>query len=217
MTRALLGLGLLLALAVPVAASAPSRPRDAHAVIERMIATNPTLVSYRARVHIAIHMLNFPYLSPQLDGTSYYKRPGAYEVVFDRVPFYMKGFSRLFEDVGDAATWEREQNVVLLGTREGDGRPLLLLRMTKKIHSDILDHTLAYVDAASYTLEQMEWYYTSGGKITMSEQYRLEGNYWVLSQQHAIIRMPYVRAVADAVYGTYQTNVPIGVSGARTP
>jgi hypothetical protein len=51
----------------------------------------------------------------------------------------------------------------------------------------------------------------------MSEQYRLEGNYWVLSQQHATIRMPYVRAVADAVYGTYQTNVPIGTLGARTP
>jgi hypothetical protein len=216
-TRALLGLGLLLALAVPVAASAPSRPRDAHAVIERMIATNPTLVSYRARVHIAIHMLNFPYLSPQLDGTSYYKRPGAYEVVFDRVPFYMKGFSRLFEDVGDAATWEREQNVVLLGTREGDGRPLLLLRMTKKIHSDILDYTDAYVDAQTYELSRMEWHYHSGGTIVISQSYREQRGYSIPAGEHASIDIPHVRAVGDVTYDSYQLNVAVSQAIFSTP
>ena len=36
----------------------------------------------------------------------------------------------------------------------------------------------------------MEWYYTSGGKITMSQQYRVENNYVVLSQQHATIDDP---------------------------
>ena len=49
----------------------------------------------------------------------------------------------------------------------------IVLRLTKKIHSDILDHTLAYVDPLDYALVQMEWYYTSGGKITMSQQYRI--------------------------------------------
>ncbi len=56
----------------------------------------------------------------------------------------------------------------------------------------------------------MEWYYTSGGKIAMTQQYRVEGQYSVLAQQHATIQIPHVRAVADANYGTYQTNVPIG-------
>jgi hypothetical protein len=133
------------------------------------------------------------------------------------MPSYARNFGRLFNDVGNPLAWQRDQNVTFDGISWLGGREMLVLRLTKKIHSDILDHTLAYVDAASYTLEQMEWYYTSGGKITMSEQYRLEGNYWVLSQQHATIRMPYVRAEADAVYGTYQTNVPIGAPGAQTP
>ncbi len=81
--------------------------------------------------------------------------------------------------------------------------------MTKKIHSDILDHTLVYVDPYDYTLLQMEWYYTSGGKITMSQQYRDAGLYAVVSSQHATINIPHVRAVADATYGAYETNVPI--------
>jgi hypothetical protein len=48
----------------------------------------------------------------------------------------------------------------------------------------------------------------------MSQQYRIEGNYSVLSQQHAVINIPHVHALADATYGTYQTNVPIGTIGA---
>jgi len=192
-------------------------PLDARAVIERMAARNPSLESYRARVHVDIRMVSFPFLAPKLDGTSYYKRPDLYVVVFDRMPSYARNFGRLFNDVGNPLAWQRDQNVTFDGIGWLGGREMLVLRLTKKIHSDSLDHTLAYVDAASYTLEQMEWYYTSGGRITMSEQYRLEGEYWVLSQQHATIHMPYVRAVADAVYGTYQTNVPIGSLGARTP
>jgi hypothetical protein len=93
-----------------------------------------------------------------------------------------------------------------------DGRTMLVLRLTKKIHSDILDHTLAYVDPQTYALEQMEWDYTSGGKITMVQNYRSEEGYTVLASQHATINIPHVHAVADASYGAYQTNVTVDVS-----
>jgi hypothetical protein len=201
--------------ATPAGGAASVPLPDARTVIERMAARNPSLQSYQARVHVDIRLLSFPFLAPKLDGTSYYKRPDLYVVVFDRMPSYARSFGRLFNDVGNPLAWERNQNITLDGTAVLGGREMLVLRLTKKIHSDILDHTLAYVDALSYTLAQMEWDYTSGGKITMSQQYRLEGNYWVLSQQHATIHMPYARAVADAVYGTYQINVPIGAPGAR--
>jgi hypothetical protein len=185
-------------------------PFDARAVIQKMAQRNPSLRSYKSRVHVDVRMLSFPYLAPKLEGTSYYERPDTYMVVFDRMPSYARGFGRLFNDVGNPLAWQRDQNVSLEGTTSLAGRPTIVLRLTKKIHSDILDHTLAYVDTASWALVRMEWYYTSGGKITMTEGYRLEGTYWVLSQQHATIQIPHVRAVADAVYGTYQMNVPLG-------
>jgi len=53
----------------------------------------------------------------------------------------------------------------------------------------------------------MEWDYTSGGKITMTQRYQLQGTSWVLSAQHADIDIPHIRAVADASYNQYQTNV----------
>ncbi|MEO6836313.1 MAG: hypothetical protein ABI231_10475 [Candidatus Tumulicola sp.] len=201
-----LALAGLAAASMPAAAAA-SGPTDAHAVLQKMIDRNPSLESYRARVHVDVRMLSFPFFAPKLDGTSYYRRPDTYEVVFDRVPSYAKGFEKLFDDVGDAAAWEKDQNIVVDGARSIDGRSTIVLRLTKKIHSTILDHTLAYVDAASYTLTRMEWYYVSGGKISMSQQYAQEGKYWVPSAQHATIDIPHVRAIADASYGSYQTNV----------
>lgn len=189
-------------------------PFDAHAVIKRMTDRNSALHSYKARVHVDIRMLSFPYLAPKLDGTSYYKRPDFYVVVFDRMPSYARGFGKLFNDIGNPLAWERDQNITVDKTAWLDGRPTIVLRLTKKIHSDILDHTLAYVDEASFVLVRMEWYYTSGGKISMTQQYRPEGGYYFVSQQYATIQIPHVRAVADAVYGTYQTNVPVTVAEA---
>jgi hypothetical protein len=187
----------------------PPAPVTPWGVIAKMAQRNPSLESYRTRVHVDIRMLNFPFLAPKLDGTSYYKRPDFYVVVFDRMPSYARGFGRLFDDIGNPQAWEKNQNMTVAGTAVVQGRPTIVIRLTKKIHSDILDHTLAYVDATDYSLVRMEWYYTSGGKITMAQQYRLEGNYSVLSRQHGTIDIPHVHAVADATYGAYQTNVPI--------
>ena len=193
-----------------------SAPRDAHAVIERMVDRNPMLRSYRARVHVDIRLYSFPYFAPKLDGTSYFKRPNFFVVVFDRMPNYARSFGRLFNDIGNPLAWERDQNITVNGTALIANRPVIVLRLTKKIHSDILDHTLAYVDATDYSLLQMEWYYTSGGKITMTQQYRMQGNYSLITQQHATINIPHVRAVADAAYATYETNVPVA-TGSGSP
>jgi hypothetical protein len=210
----------LIAASVTAASAAPAKPAmppDAAAVVQKMIDRNPSLESYQARVHVDIRMLSFPFLSPTLDGTSYYRRPDAYQVVFDHMPGYAKGFQRLFDDIGDPAAWQKDENITLDGTSSINGHPMIVLRLTKKIHSDILDHTLAYVDPYSYALMQMEWYYTSGGKITMSQGYRPEDGYYVLASQHATIDIPHIRAVADASYDNYQTNVAATAVPSSTP
>lgn len=208
------GLSLLAGLALSVTlgvgpADGVAVPLDAHTIVQRMAQRNPTLNTYSARVHVNVRMLNFPFLAPKLDGTEYFKRPDFYVVVFDRMPSYARSFQRLFNDVGSPRAWEKDQNITVDPPAVLNGRPVMVLRLTKKIHSDILDHTLAYVDPDSYALLQMEWDYTSGGKITMTQEYRMQGTYSVLSAQHATISIPHVHAIADSSYGTYQTNVPL--------
>jgi hypothetical protein len=210
MKRGTPALGALILAGLALGAFAPPvGADDANAVIAKMTQRNAALSSYRTRVHVDVHMQSFPFLSPTLDGTSYYKRPDRYEIVFDRVPGYAKGFSRLFNDVGDPGSWGKLNDIAIDGQRELNGRPMIVLRLTKKIHSDILAYALAFVDAQSYTLPQMEWHYTSGGVVTMTQTYRQEGAFWLISTQHATIRIPYVHAVADASYAPYQTNVPV--------
>lgn len=201
-------LGLACSVVVlPAMAQAPAV--EAHSIIQKMTDRNPELVSYQAPVHVDLRMLNFPFLAPTLDGTTYYKKPGKYEVVFTRVPSYAKGFEKLFNDIGDPGAWEKDQNVSYLGTQQIDGRALIVLSMAKKVHSTILDHTLAFVDPQTYQLWKMVWHYTSGGTIAMRQWYRSEGGFDLLSQQYADINIPHIHAVADSKYGTYQTNVPI--------
>ncbi len=192
-------------------ASAAAIPSSAEGVIERMTGRNPSLNSYMSRVHVNLHMLNFPFLSPKLDGTSYFKRPNHNEVVFDRVPSYAKGFEKLFNDVADPLAWQAEWNVENRGLVKVTDypNPLIELYMTKKIYSDQTADAIAYVDPTTYELLQMEWNYRNGGKITMRQWYRDQGAFSLVSQQHVDISIPHVHAVGDSQFATYQTNVAV--------
>jgi hypothetical protein len=220
MTRLILALAfaLLAGIVAPAGAQGPSpspsasqMPTTASGVIARMVDRNPSLNSYTARVHVDLHMLNFPFLSPKLDGTSYFKRPDHSEVVFDRVPSYAKGFEKLFNDVADPIAWQADWNVTNKGpVKIADyPEPLIELFMTKKIYSDQTADAIAYVDPNTYELLLMQWDYRNGGKIMMRQWYRDEGGYRVVSQQHVEINIPHVHAVGDSQFGAYQTNVAV--------
>jgi outer membrane lipoprotein-sorting protein len=197
-----------------LATSLPAKadpPLDAALIMQRVEARNPSLKSFRARVHVHAHMLTFPWLSPNLEGTSYFKSPDNYEVVFDRVPSYAHGIDKLFGDIADPAAWRKDSDIVFDGVKTIDGHPLLALRITKKIRSDQIKDTVAYVDPALYQVVRMEYRYVDGGVITMTQTFRSEGPYSVVATQHADIHHR-VHAVADASFGAYELNVALADS-----
>jgi outer membrane lipoprotein-sorting protein len=191
-------------------ATALPAPSDAQDVMARMLARNAGLESYTVRVHV--HMRTaIPFYSPNLDGTAYYKRPDDFALVFDRVPSYGRGFQRLFDDVGDPTGWEKDSNIRFAGTQNLNGKPMLVLVLTKKIYSDQLKDTTVYVDPATYELVEMDWHYTNGGTIVMKQTYREENGYSVVGAQHVDIHYR-VRASGDSQYDNYQTNVAVSDS-----
>jgi len=188
----------------------PAVPTSAQDVIVRMQARNAGVQSYTVRVHV--HMRTaIPFYSPNLDGTAYFKRPDNFAVVFDRVPSYGKGFQKLFDDVGDPTQWEQDSNIKLAGMRQLDGRPMIVLILTKKIYSDQIKDTVVYVDPTTYELPEMDWHYTNGGTITMKQHYSVENGFSFVTQQHVDIHYR-VRATGDSQYGPYQINVAISDS-----
>ncbi|MDB5041639.1 MAG: hypothetical protein JWN27_2365 [Candidatus Eremiobacteraeota bacterium] len=197
----------LTALAVP-APAAVDRPTDPTAIIARVVERNPNLSSYQGRLHVDLRMTSFPFYRTALDGTTYYKKPSNFEVVFDRVPRLAKGFDKMFTDIGDASNWEKRFVVTYQGEAEFNGRKDLELRMVQRVRG-MIDHETVLIDPNAWTIDSIRYDYYNGGHITMKQSFREIAGYLMPAEQDAEIAIPYAKAVVHGVYTDYKTNVAL--------
>jgi anti-anti-sigma regulatory factor len=176
--------------------------------IHNVIARSDGIRSYQATVAVDLHLRSFPYVSEHLDGTTYFKSPGNFEVVFRKVPAIAHGFDKLYSDIDDPESWERRFDLTLVGDTFRDGHRDLVLRLVQKVRG-MIDHEDVEIDPVSWRIDAMEWHYYNGGTIAMTQTFTNVGSFSVISAQHATIRIPYVHASADASYTDYKTNVAI--------
>lgn len=198
----------ILACGTPPAPAQDQLPTDPALILARVNERNPNLSSYQGRLHVQVRMVSFPYLRERLEGSTYFKRPANYEVVFDHVPWYAHGFDKLYSDVGDAANWERRFVVSYDGLRAYAGRTDVVLRLVQRVRG-MIDHETVLVDPVAWSIDQIRYDYYNGGAITMTQQFRNVAGYELLAGQSADIAIPHVRAVATASYDGYRTNVAI--------
>ena len=177
-------------------------------VLARVIERNPSLTSYQGRLHVDIRLISFPFLRQHLDATTYYKRPSNYEVVFDKLPGYAKGFEKLYTDIGDPANWEKRFVITANADADFNHHRDLSLRMVQRVRG-MIDHETVLVDPNTWTIDQIRYDYYNGGSITMSQAFETIAGYSLLVSQKAEIAIPHVRAVAYGRYGDYQTNVAV--------
>ena len=177
-------------------------------IIANVIAQNADMQSYQAQVGVDVSLRSFPYVSEHLDGTTYFKRPDNYEVIFEKVPQYAKGFDKVYSDIGDPTSWSRRFDLSLVGHRMIAGHTDTVMRLVQKVRG-MIDHEDVAIDPLTWRIDEMEWHYYNGGVISMSQEYQSVGGFTVLAKQHATIRIPFVHAAAEATYGDYRTNVAI--------
>ncbi|HWT07274.1 MAG TPA: STAS domain-containing protein [Xanthomonadales bacterium] len=192
---------------VPAFAGA-DRLTDPAAILARVEERNPSLTSYQGRMHVDLRMTSFPFIRQHLDGTTYYKRPSNYEVVFDKVPPLAKGFDKMFADVGDPANWEKRFVVTYQGEREYQGRKDIELKLVQRVRG-MIDHETVLVDPNAWAIDSIRYDYYNGGHITMTQTFRQVGGYSMLAEQNAEIAIPYAKAVAHGTYSDYKTNVAV--------
>ncbi len=181
---------------------------DPQALIAKLVERNPTLDSFQAKVHVDIHMTSFPFLAPQLDGDTYFKRPNNYEVVFNKVPPYAKGFDKIYADIGDPASWNKRFTIAYDGTRDFGGHDDVDLRMVQRVRG-MIDHEDVLVDPVNDTVDAMVYHYYNGGTIELDQKYSTIDGYAVVVEQEATIAIPFIKARARAVYSDYHTNVAL--------
>jgi hypothetical protein len=194
------------------AALAPQAvPADPAAIIARVIERNPNLASFQGRLHVDIRLSSFPFIREHLDATTYYQRPSNYEVIFDKLPSYARGFEKLYTDVGDPANWERHFVITNSGDALFEKHRDISLTMVQRVRG-MIDHETVLVDPGTWSIDQIRYDYYNGGSITMSQSFQNIGGYRLLISQRADIKIPHVRAVAYGTYGDYQTNVAVNPS-----
>jgi len=206
-----LALFVLFVLITSAGVPASAQQSESHGIVQKMIERNPDLRTFQARIHVDVRMLSFPFYSPKLDGTSYFKRPDNYQVVFDRVPPFARGLDHFFSDLADPSTWERRFDITVEGRPEVNGRRVIQMKLVAKIRG-MIDHTDTYVDPGTYEVVRLQWHYYNGGVITMDQTYRSVGTFNMLWGQHAEIHVPHIRAVADSQYSEYHTNIAVSDS-----
>ena len=192
----------------PVKASAQENAPEPATILARVIERNPNLSSYQGRLHVDIRLISFPFLRQRLDATTYYKRPANYEVVFDHLPSYAKGFEKLYTDIGDPANWERRFVITALPETEFNHHRALALRMVQRVRG-MIDHETVLINPDNWTIDQIRYDYYNGGSITMSQAFENIAGYSLLVSQKAEIAIPHVRAVANGTYSDYHTNVAL--------
>jgi anti-anti-sigma regulatory factor len=186
-------------------------PTDPAAIIGHVIERNPNLSSYQGRLHVDIRLSSFPFIRTHLDATTYYKRPSNYEVVFDKLPPYARGFDKLYTDVGDPANWERRFVITTAGDVTFENHQDVALTLVQRVRG-MIDHETVLVDPLTWSIDQIRYDYYNGGSITMSQAFRDIGGYRLLISQRADIKIPHVHAVAYGTYSDYQTNVAVDSS-----
>jgi hypothetical protein len=198
---------LMAVIALPAFAGS-DHPTDPNTVVAKLVERNPNLSSYQSRMHVDLRMTSFPFLREHLDGTTYFKRPANYEVVFDRVPPLAKGFDHMFADIGDPSSWPRRFSLTYAGEQAFGNHQDIELRMVQRVRG-MIDHETVLIDPANWTVDSIRYDYYNGGHITMTQTFRDVGGYSVVSEQHAEIAIPYAKAVATGSYSDYKTNVAI--------
>jgi hypothetical protein len=181
---------------------------DPAAILAHVIERNPTLASYQGRMHVDIRLTSFPWIRQHLDATTYYQRPSNYEVVFDKLPSYARGFDKLYTDIGDPANWEKRFVITPAGDADFNNHRDIALHLVQRVRG-MIDHETVLVDPSTWTIDQIRYDYYNGGSITMSQAFRNVGGYLMLASQRADIAIPHVHAVAYGSYSDYQTNVAV--------
>ena len=201
-TVASLAVALFLAL-VAGAIGAPAQP-DPGSLVDRMAKVNGKLQSYTATTHVDIAMHSFPFLSPALDGTYYFKQPDKQAIVFNTVPALAKEFQKVYPRLDPPGSWV---SLYTISTFSSDATTTTL-RLVPKKHGRVA-HLDVRVDNTTATPIHYTWSYEDGGSVDFDQQYaQINGNFLVKSESGKI-DLPQYKADVTSTFSNFKLNVPI--------
>jgi len=210
-------LGLALAVATATVAETPqpagtgilTNPAVPNAgdVYHRALNVNAKLRTYTANVTLDIKMTSFPFLSPELTGTAYYKHPDKRAVVFDTVPVLAEQAKKVYPKVEEPVDWPRVYTVTPLSDEAGDTTFRLVPRKNGRV-----EHLDVKVDDTNGTIVGYTWTYKDGGFVAFDQSFKaIEGNF-LPDKLSGRVELPSYKANVTSALSNYKLNVAIADS-----
>lgn len=180
---------------------------DATSLLRRMVDVNTKLRTYTANVTLDIKMMSFPYLSPELTGTVYYKQPNKRAVVFDTVPVLAEQAKKVYPKVDEPVDWERIYTITAMSDASGATLFRLIPRKNGRV-----EHLDVNVDDTTATIKSYTWTYKDGGFVTFDQSFELiDGNY-LPEKLSGHVELPAYKATVTSAITNYKLNVAIADS-----
>ena len=173
-------------------------------VVNLILHDNPGLKSYKARAHLDIRQVNFPWLHPVLDGYQYYSQPGYTTYDFPHTPSYLKGITKVEGAVGLANRWMHCYDMSVKSDRDAFN-----LKMTPKIRGEVKEMDVV-VDRNDGTIHHIDWWYwNTGDHVALDQFYGFVSGFRVVKMQQSKIELHHIRAVGNATFDDFQFNLPV--------
>ena len=189
------------------AATAGSNGSGIGPLFERMQKVNAGLTSYTAALKLDITSHSFPFLSPKLTGTAFYKKPDKNAIHFDQVPALADKFQSVYPQIEPPAEWNAIY-LVMPGTDDGTNANFKLVRRK----NGRIDHIDVTVDDKTATIATMTWFYkeeAGGGSISLNQQYMPIGSNYVVKSATGHVDIPKFNADIVSAFSDYKINVAI--------
>ncbi len=195
-----------LSLAGSVHAASETVPLDAKAtaLYKRVVALNSGVRTYKADVHLDVALKTFPYISPSLDGSIYYKKPDKEAVVFDSVPALASQFKKVYPKVDPPSRWFVLYDI---GVLPGDESSTVYRLVPKK--NGRVDHLDVRVDDATATIKNYAWAYKDGGSVTFDQTYTSVAGAYLVDKQVGHVEFPSYKADVTSNFTNYKLNVAV--------
>jgi len=182
-------------LALPIAAALPTAAASS-ALLDRMAVVDVHLQTFTASLHAHVAMRSFPFLTADLQGTYYYKRPDKNKVDFTSgVPMIAQQFDNLYAHIEPPARWS---TLYVVSVVSDDGTTTAY-RLVPRKHGNVssIDAT---ADDRSATVTTMRWNYVNGGSAEMTDRYGHVGGYLVVVSQTGYVHEPgYVAEIGTTI------------------
>ncbi len=176
-------------------AAPPPAPASA-IVLARLSADPRTPEGYSASLELHAKMRSFPFIGLTVHGTSTYRKPGLYHYQLQNLPRVAAKFDDLHYDLGDPTSWNARYDIAM-APESTDDAPILRLTPRKPGLVMYLD---IETDARRGRMLKATWKRHDGGTIVLIQTYTALGSADVVTEQHATIDIPHMRAELTATY-----------------